>query len=93
MTIRPIRPEDEPLLVAFHRTLSEESVYLRWFHMMSLNHRIAHERLVRICFTDYDGRWPWWWTAATPRAAAMRCWRWDASAASTAATRPSSRCW
>jgi acetyltransferase len=54
VTIRPIRPEDEPLLVAFHRTLSEESVYLRWFHMMSLNHRIAHERLVRICFTDYD---------------------------------------
>lgn len=54
VTIRPIRPEDEPLLVAFHRTLSEESVYYRYFHMMSLNHRIAHERLVRICFTDYE---------------------------------------
>lgn len=54
VTIRPIRPEDEPLLVAFHRTLSEESVYYRYFHMMSLNHRIAHERLLRICFTDYD---------------------------------------
>ncbi len=52
--IRPIRPEDEPLVVAFHRTLSEESVYYRYFHMMSLQHRIAHERLVRICFTDYD---------------------------------------
>ncbi|MEB3263066.1 MAG: acetate--CoA ligase family protein, partial [Synechococcus sp.] len=26
VTIRPIRPEDEPLVVAFHRTLSEESV-------------------------------------------------------------------
>ncbi len=54
VTIRPIRPEDEPLLVAFHRTLSEESVYTRYFHMMSLGSRIAHERLVRICFTDYD---------------------------------------
>jgi acetyltransferase len=54
VTIRPIRPEDEPLVVAFHRTLSEESVYYRYFHMMSLQHRIAHERLVRICFTDYD---------------------------------------
>jgi acetyltransferase len=54
VTIRPIRPEDEPLVVAFHRTLSEESVYFRYFHMMSLQYRIAHGRLVRICFTDYD---------------------------------------
>ena len=54
VVIRPIRPEDEPLVVAFHRTLSEESVYYRYFHMMSLQYRIAHERLVRICFTDYD---------------------------------------
>jgi acetyltransferase len=54
VTIRPIRPEDEPLLVTFHRSLSEESVHSRYFHMSSLNHRIAHERLVRICFTDYE---------------------------------------
>jgi acetyltransferase len=54
VTIRPIRPEDEPLVVAFHRTLSEESVYYRYFHMMSLQSRTTHERLVRICFTDYE---------------------------------------
>jgi acetyltransferase len=54
VTIRPIRPEDEPLLVAFHRTLSEQSVYFRYFHLMTLSHRTAHERLTRICFTDYD---------------------------------------
>lgn len=54
VTLRPIRPEDEPLLVQFHRTLSEESVYFRYFHLMTLNHRIAHERLTRICFIDYD---------------------------------------
>jgi acetyltransferase len=54
VTIRPIRPEDEPLVVAFHRTLSEESIYFRYFHMMALSARIAHERLIRICFTDYD---------------------------------------
>jgi acetyltransferase len=54
VTIRPIRPEDEPLVVAFHRTLSEESVYFRYFHMMSLQYRTTHERLVRICFTDYE---------------------------------------
>jgi acetyltransferase len=54
VTIRPIRPEDEPLMVAFHRTLSEESIYFRYFHMISLSARVAHERLIRICFTDYD---------------------------------------
>jgi acetyltransferase len=54
VTIRPIRPEDEPLIVSFHRTLSEQSIYFRYFHLMSLSHRIAHERLTRICFTDYD---------------------------------------
>jgi acetyltransferase len=52
--IRPIRPEDEPLIVAFHSTLSEQSVYLRYFYPMSLEQRIAHERLTRICFIDYD---------------------------------------
>ena len=54
VTIRPIRPEDEPLLVEFHKTLSEESVYFRYFHLIKLSHRITHERLTRICFIDYD---------------------------------------
>ncbi len=35
-TIRPIRPEDEPLLVKFHATLSNRSVALRYFHAMAL---------------------------------------------------------
>jgi len=54
VTLRPIRPEDEPLIVQFHHSLSEESVYFRYFHLMALNHRIAHDRLTRICFIDYD---------------------------------------
>ena len=54
ITIRPIRPEDEPLMVRFHETLSEQSVYMRYFHMLGLTQRIAHERLTRICFIDYD---------------------------------------
>ena len=54
VTLRPIRPEDEPLLVQFHHSLSEESIYFRYFHLMTLNHRIAHERLTRICFIDYE---------------------------------------
>ena len=52
--IRPIRPEDEPAMVKFHATLSERSVYLRYFHLMNLQQRVAHERLTRICFIDYD---------------------------------------
>jgi acetyltransferase len=54
MLIRPIRPEDEPLMAKFHRTLSSETVYLRYFHMVSLGARVAHERLVQQCFIDYD---------------------------------------
>jgi acetyltransferase len=54
ITIRPIRPEDEPLMVQFHSTLSERSVYLRYFSSMTLRSRVEHERLVRICFGDYD---------------------------------------
>lgn len=54
VTIRPIRPEDEPLIRAFHATLSEESVYLRYAHLISQAHRITHTRLTRICFIDYD---------------------------------------
>jgi acetyltransferase len=58
VTIRPIRPEDEPLMVAFHGTLSEETVYARYFSYMKLSQRTAHERLTRICFTDYDREMP-----------------------------------
>jgi acetyltransferase len=53
-TIRPIRPEDEPLMVKFHQTLSEQSVYQRYFSALKLSQRTAHDRLTRICFNDYD---------------------------------------
>jgi acetyltransferase len=54
ITFRPIRPEDEPLMVRFHGMLSDRSVYFRYFHMLKLTQRVAHERLTRICFIDYD---------------------------------------
>ena len=54
ITIRPIRPEDEPKLVTFHERLSERSVYLRYANLMKLEQRVAHNRLARICFIDYD---------------------------------------
>jgi acetyltransferase len=54
VNIRPVRPEDEPLMVHFHEGLSEHSVYMRYFHALKLSQRVAHERLTRICFIDYD---------------------------------------
>jgi len=52
--VRPIRPEDEPLLVKLHQVLSERTVYLRYFQPLKLSQRTAHERLTRICYIDYD---------------------------------------
>jgi acetyltransferase len=52
--LRPVRPEDEPAMARFHQTLSDQSVYLRYFHMEKLSARVAHERLMRKCFIDYD---------------------------------------
>lgn len=54
VTIRPIRPEDEPLMIKLHETLSDRSVYYRWLHMLGLSQRTAHERLIGVCFIDYD---------------------------------------
>jgi acetyltransferase len=54
ITIRPIRPEDEPEMVRFHETLSDRTVYLRYLQLLKLSQRVTHERLTRICFIDYD---------------------------------------
>ena len=54
LKVRPIRPEDEPRMVQFHQTLSAQSIYLRYASVLKLDQRVAHERLARICFVDYD---------------------------------------
>jgi acetyltransferase len=54
ITIRPIRPEDEPHMVQFHGALSEETVHARYGGLLKLGYRVSHERLARMCFTDYD---------------------------------------
>lgn len=53
-TIRPIRPEDEPLMVKFNQALSPDSIYLRYFHPISATQLVSHEQLARLCFIDYD---------------------------------------
>ena len=41
-------------MVDFHAGLSEHSVYMRYFHALQLSQRVAHDRLTRICYIDYD---------------------------------------
>jgi acetyltransferase len=52
--IRPIRAEDEPLMRSFHETLSDRSVYMRYLSPMLLSQRVTHERLSRVCHSDYS---------------------------------------
>jgi len=54
LTIRPIRPEDEPTIATFHETISDRTVYQRYMQLLQLQQRVSHERLTRICFIDYD---------------------------------------
>ncbi len=54
MVFRPIRPEDEPMMAAFHHGLSDRSVYLRYHYPMQLIDRIDHERLARLSHIDYN---------------------------------------
>ncbi|HTB21782.1 MAG TPA: bifunctional acetate--CoA ligase family protein/GNAT family N-acetyltransferase [bacterium] len=54
VVLRPIRPEDEPRLVQFHRELSSRSIRLGYSRDLDFDERTAHQRLLRICFADYD---------------------------------------
>jgi acetyltransferase len=53
-TLRPIRPEDEPLVIEFNHQLSDRSVYMRYFLPLKLNFRVSHERLITKVFIDYS---------------------------------------
>jgi acetyltransferase len=48
--IRPIRPEDEPLIIAHHGTLSEQSIRMRFFSMVKT---LSRDSLIRLCNLDY----------------------------------------
>jgi len=49
-TIRPIKPEDEPLLNELFLTLSEKTIRLRFFQPIK---ELTHEDLARYCQVDY----------------------------------------
>lgn len=49
--IRPIKPEDEPLMYELFSTFSPETIRMRFFqHITS----ISHEQMARYCQIDYD---------------------------------------
>ena len=51
VTLRPIRPEDEPLEHEMLSTLSQETLRTRFFYIVR---DISHEMLIRFCNIDYD---------------------------------------
>ncbi len=54
LTLRPIRPEDEPLVVEFNHQLSDRSIYMRYFLPLKLDFRVSHQRLITKVFIDYS---------------------------------------
>jgi acetyltransferase len=49
--IRPIRPEDEPLVEELLKTSSEQTLTMRFFRKIS---DMSHDQLTRYCHVDYD---------------------------------------
>ncbi|MHB1426844.1 MAG: GNAT family N-acetyltransferase, partial [Gemmataceae bacterium] len=50
-TIRPIRPEDEPLILALHASHSEHTLRMRFFGLVK---SLSRDSLIRLCHLDYD---------------------------------------
>jgi acetyltransferase len=51
VTVRAIRPEDEPLIIAFHGRQSEHTIRMRFFSMVKV---LSRDSLIRLCHLDYD---------------------------------------
>jgi acetyltransferase len=49
--IRPIRPEDEALIIALHASHSEHTIRMRFFSMVKT---LSRDSLIRLCHLDYD---------------------------------------
>jgi len=49
--IRPIRPEDEPLILALHASHSEHTLRMRFFGLVKT---LSRDNLIRLCHLDYD---------------------------------------
>ena len=54
VTVRPICSADAPRMIAFHKTLSDETVYSRYFAVRKLEVRTEPRHLQQICTDDPD---------------------------------------
>jgi len=52
--LRSIRPEDEPMMIRFYESLSDQTVARRYFVPREIEGRSSHEQFARLCFIDYD---------------------------------------
>lgn len=51
LLMRPIRPEDEPMIVEFHAGHSEHTLRMRFFGLVRT---LSRDSLIRLCHLDYD---------------------------------------
>jgi acetyltransferase len=51
IVVRPVRAEDESLIVQLFSTFSEHTIRMRFFSMIK---RLTHESLIRLCHLDYE---------------------------------------
>jgi acetyltransferase len=51
VTVRAIRPEDEPLIIDLHGRHSERTIRMRFFGLVKT---LSRDSLIRLCHLDYD---------------------------------------
>ena len=51
LRLRPVRPDDVPALMEFHRRLSPRSVYFRYFSPLP---ELTEEKAIQLCTVDYS---------------------------------------
>jgi acetyltransferase len=54
LTLRPIRPEDEPKMAAFHAGMEGQASYKQYLQRLRLPGDGGHEKLLRLCMNDFD---------------------------------------
>jgi acetyltransferase len=54
LSLRPIRPEDEPAMAAFHAGMEGLGTYHKYLQRLHLAEGGAHEKLLRLCMNDFD---------------------------------------
>lgn len=52
--LRPIKPDDETLMIKFHNSLSKDTVRSHYFKDLSIDERVRHSRLIQTCWLDYN---------------------------------------